>query len=510
MSYHTRSVTAFLASHAGCANTGVDTDGQELSRVDTTINMSGTDPTASGSGGSAPAATGGQATDPPSGRLGTSADTALLGNGAPSLSSAGDGGALTQVLRLLQEQAAELAALRAQQATQLSQQATLVEETVRLALERAESTAEARRATERAEQRRQEEATTEAARACQAAAQRDAEARQAADEEAAAEEARRHEALRDQRGHFDEERSGTGPLRNVEPSQPRVGPSGQRRGDGEMAQDDELQPNVGRTKACRLWRSAVPLLAIDLPEPPGGEWTLVTLCAAFKRLLRKRAEGEKGISSELAEMRKKMAEMEKAIAVKGGQRLPGAGRGEYVGTQGGGNAGHGGSGGGGQGGSGGVSRGGGGSGYGGRGRGGGRGGGGRPPSSDGTQEPQGVQGALGAPTPSRGKCYLCDKDGHLSRECPSRCTKPHGADTKWHLMNKCPAAGIKTVHFAEMAGKTDSMEAQVAAIKHGAVTRLPCAEATAGAMLALGVAALRFDGAARSFTFTKRHGQRAS
>eukprot|EP00899_Mesostigma_viride_P024695 jgi/Mesvir1/540/Mv11397-RA.1 len=50
----------------------------------------------------------------------------------------------TQVLRLLQEQAAELAALRAQQATQLSQQATLVEETVRLALERAESTAEAR------------------------------------------------------------------------------------------------------------------------------------------------------------------------------------------------------------------------------------------------------------------------------------------------------------------------------------------------------------------------------
>eukprot|EP00899_Mesostigma_viride_P020346 jgi/Mesvir1/28312/Mv04832-RA.1 len=592
MSYHTRSVTAFLASHAGCANTGVDTDGQELSRVDTTINMSGTDPTASGSGGSAPAATGGQATDPPSGRLGTSADTALLGNGAPSLSSAGDGGALTQVLRLLQEQAAELAALRAQQATQLSQQATLVEETVRLALERAESTAEARRATERAEQRRQAEATTEAARACQAAAQRDAEARQAADEEAAAEEARRHEALRDQRGHFDEERSGTGPLRNVEPSQPRVGPSGQRRGDGEMAQDDELQPNVGRvgtrstadasytlggnlrapnqgtlswrggygaaprggasgglfstgrppmtaaatplggtagrprlggtrsdfgwgqvdrevasipwgegddvqrphrmpygvhgestrvpslpkvelrekftsagtgatleeayelfrahcntyryasgyplrhemvmdfihlffhdltkkkvqvlvqhyralvdrchrtdiwfaltdmgtpdldsiifdvdpaeqlwqqlrleypvehvkaiaewngaftvaegedpafsldrllafagkvpdytqTKACRLWRSAVPLLAIDLPEPPGGEWTLVTLCAAFKRLLRKRAEGEKGISSELAEMRKKMAEMEKAIAVKGGQRLPG-------------------------------------------------------------------------------------------------------------------------------------------------------------------------------------------
>eukprot|EP00899_Mesostigma_viride_P003960 jgi/Mesvir1/13565/Mv19666-RA.1 len=89
-------------------------------------------------------------------------------------------------------------------------------------------------------------------------------------------------------------------------------------------------PDYTQTKACRLWRSAVPLLAIDLPEPPGGEWTLVTLCAAFKRLLRKRAEGEKGISSELAEMRKKMAEMEKAIAVKGGQRLPGAGRGEYT------------------------------------------------------------------------------------------------------------------------------------------------------------------------------------
>eukprot|EP00899_Mesostigma_viride_P024095 jgi/Mesvir1/4870/Mv11140-RA.1 len=40
-------------------------------------------------------------------------------------------------------------------------------------------------------------------------------------------------------------------------------------------------------------------------------------------------------------------------------------------------------------------------------------------------------------------------------------------------MNKCPAAGIKTVHFAEMAGKTDSMEAQVAAIKHGEEATAP-------------------------------------